>query len=78
LDVRETPLPPKYELPVAMDKKPHQMHLENFFDAIFSGGKVALTCPAEIGYETAVAVLKVNEAVATGRKLIFGPEEFKV
>ena len=78
LDVRESPLPPKYDLPVAMDKKPHQMHLENFFDAIYSGGRVALTCPVEVGYETAVAVLKVNEAVAAGRKLNFRPDEFKV
>jgi predicted dehydrogenase len=78
LDVRETPLPPKYDLPVAMDKKPHQMHLENFFDAIYSGGKVALNCPAEVGYETAVAVLKANEAVEAGRKLEFKPDEFVV
>lgn len=77
MDVRETPLPPKYDLPVAMDKKPHQVHLENFFDAIYSGGKVALTCPAEVGYESAVAVLKVNEAVEAGRKLEFQPDEFK-
>ena len=76
MDVRETPRPPKYDLPVAMDKKPHLMHLENFFDAIHSGGKVALTCPAEVGYETAVAVLKVNEAVEAGRKLSFQPDEF--
>jgi hypothetical protein len=78
IDVRESPLPPKYDLPVAMNKKPHQMHLENFFDAIYSGGKVALTCPADVGYETAVAVLKVNEAVEAGRRLQFQPEEFVV
>ena len=77
LDVRESPLPPKYDLPVAMNKKPHQMHLENFFDAVSSAGKVALTCPAEIGFQTAVAVLKVNEAVEAGRKLEFQPDEFK-
>ena len=78
LDVRESPLPPKYDLPVAMNKKPHQMHLENFFDAIYSGGGVELNCPAEVGYETAVAVLKVNQAVEAGQKLSFGPDEFKV
>jgi len=77
LDVRESPPPPKYDLPVAMDKKPHQMHLENFFDAIYSGGKVALTCPADVGYETAVAVLRVNEAAEAGRKLNFEPDDFK-
>ena len=54
----------------------YQPHLENFFDAI--RGRAALNCPAEIGYKTAVAVLKVNEAVEAGRKLTFGPEEFEV
>lgn len=58
--------------------KPQQMHLENFFDAIYGGGKVALTCPAQTGYETAVAVLKVNEAVEAGRKLEFQPAVFAV
>jgi hypothetical protein len=76
LDVRETLAPPAYELPVKMDKLYHQPHLENFFDAI--RGKAKLTCPAEIGYETAVTVLKVNEAVEADRKLEFKPEEFKV
>jgi predicted dehydrogenase len=77
LDVRETPKPPSYDLPVTMDNKLyHQPHLENFFDAV--RGKVKLNCPAEIGYETAVTVLKVNEAVAAGRKLEFKPEEFEV
>jgi len=78
IDVRESPLPPKYDLPVVMNKKYHQTHLENFFDAIYSGGGIKLNCPADVGYETAVAVLKVNEAVEAARKLIFKPEEFKV
>jgi len=76
LDVRETEAPPAYELPVEMEKKYHQPHLENFFDAI--RGKAKLNCPAEVGYETAVTVLKVNEAVEAGRKLEFKPEEFKI
>ncbi len=78
LDIRESVQPPRYDLPIAMAKKYHQPHLENFFDAIRSGGKVKLTCPAEVGYETAVAVLKVNEAVEAGRKLEFTPDEFEV
>lgn len=58
-------------------KKPeHQPHLENFFGAM--RGKVELACPAELAYETCVTVLKVNEAVAAGRRLEFKPEEFKV
>ena len=59
-----------------MEGKPyHQPHLENFFDAI--RGKAKLNCPAQIGYETAVMVLKVNEAVAAGRRLEFTPEDFE-
>ncbi len=76
LDVRETMAPPAYKLAVKMDKLYHQPHLENFFDAI--RGKAKLNCPAEIGYETAVTVLKVNEAVEAARKLDFKPEDFKV
>jgi hypothetical protein len=76
LDVRETEAPPAYELPLVMEKKYHQPHLENFFDAI--RGKAKLNCPVEVGYETAVTVLKVNEAIEAGRKLEFKPDEFKV
>ena len=63
-------------VPVEMNKPFHQPHLENFFDAI--RGKATLNCPAEVGYKTAVAVLKVNEAVEAGRKLEFQPDEFAV
>ncbi|MHC4726630.1 MAG: Gfo/Idh/MocA family oxidoreductase [Planctomycetota bacterium] len=77
LDVRESPKPPSYDIPVSLGNKPyHQPHLENFFDAI--RGKAKLNCPAEIGYETAVTVLKVNDAVAAGRKLEFKPGDFEV
>lgn len=57
-------------------KPPHLLHLENFFDAIRTGS--ALSCPPEVGYETAVTVLKVNEAIAAGRRLEFAPGEFQV
>lgn len=76
LDVRETEPPPSYGLPVQSLKKYHQPHLENFFDAI--RGKAKLNCPGEIGYETAVTVLKVNEAVEANRALMFDPQEFKI
>lgn len=77
LDVRESPKPPSYDIPVSMEGKPyHQPHLENFFDAI--KGKAKLNCPAEIGYETAVTVLKVNEAIEAEKKLQFKPSDFEV
>jgi predicted dehydrogenase len=56
----------------------HQPHVKNFFDAIRSNGKVRLNCPGEVGYETAVAVLKANEAIEQGKRLDFGRGEFIV
>ena len=69
--------PPSYDIPVTVGGKAyHLLHLENFFDAI--RGKATLSCPAEVGYRTAVAVLKVNEAVEAARRLEFQPDEFAV
>lgn len=76
LDARSSPKPPKYNLLVDMNLPFHQPHLENFFNSI--RGTDTLNCPGEIGYETAVAVLKINEAVEAGRKLEFKPEDFHV
>jgi predicted dehydrogenase len=75
-DVRESPTPEEYKLPVELKDPYHKPHLENFFNAI--RGKEKLNCPAEIGYETAVTVLKVNEAVEANCKLDFKTEEFKI
>jgi predicted dehydrogenase len=76
LDVRETIAPPEYGIPVAFNDPYHKPHLENFFNAI--RGQEELNCPAEIGYETAVAVLKANEAVESESRLVFDPVEFTV
>lgn len=76
LDVRETAPPPSYALPVRSLKLYHQPHLENFFGAI--RGRASLTCPAEIGFETAVTVLKVNEAVEARRTVLFEPRDFEM
>ena len=74
LDVRETVVPPKYELPVTFNDPYHKPHLENFFNSI--RGKDTLNCPAEVGYETAVVVLKVNEAVEKASLLEYDSNEF--
>jgi predicted dehydrogenase len=76
LDVRETVAPPSYGLPVEFTDPYHKPHLENFFNAV--RGKCRLNCPAEVGYETAVTVLKVNEAVEAARKLDFCPTDFTI
>lgn len=76
LDVCETVAPPHHELPIVFNDPYHKPHLENFFEAI--RGKAKLNCNHDIGYETAVTVLKVNEAVEAGRRLEFKPNEFRV
>jgi predicted dehydrogenase len=75
LDVRLSAELGSWPLPIQFNKPPHQAHLENFLDAIRLG--TPLSCPGEIGFETAVAVLKVNDAVEAGTKLMYAPEEFK-
>jgi predicted dehydrogenase len=76
LDVRESISPDEHRVPVVLRDPYHQPHLENFFDAV--RGKASLHCPPEIGYETAVTVLKVNEAIEAKQRLSFRPEDFRV
>jgi predicted dehydrogenase len=76
LDVRESVSPDEHRIPIELTDPYHKPHLENFFNAI--RGTAKLNCPAEVGYETAVTVLKVNEAIEANQKLAFNPEEFKV
>lgn len=76
LDIRETAAPPKYTLPIKFNDPYHKPHLENFFNAI--RGEEELNCPVEVGYETAVAVLKVNEAIKAKREIKFRPSEFTI
>lgn len=75
LDVRVTAEAGRWPLPVEMAKPAHQPHLENFFNAVLNG--TPLSCPAETGYETAVMVLRANDAVKTRRPLVFRPENFR-
>jgi len=76
LDVRETIAPPKHEMPVEFNDPYHKPHLENFFNSV--RGTEKLNCTVDDGYETAVTVLKGNEAVRTGRKIKFNPGDFKL
>jgi len=66
----------KWLLPIDLAKPAHQPHLENFFNAIRYG--TPLNCPPEKGYETAVAVLAVNRAVASEKKIKFQKSDFHV
>ncbi len=76
LDVRETMAPPEHRIPVIFDDPYHKPHLENFFNAV--RGLEELNCPADVGYETAVVVLKTNQAIESDGTLVFDPNEFTV
>ncbi len=75
-DVRESVSPDEHKVPIVLRDPYHQPHLQNFFDAV--RGKATLNCPAEIGYVSAVSVLKVNEAIEAKSPLAFNPEDFKI
>ena len=64
------------QLAIEMNKPAHMPHLENFFAACRHG--TALNCPAELAYESAVAVLAANKSADSHAKYVFKPEEFKV
>ena len=76
LDVRVTAEAEGWPLPVDLLKPAHMPHLENFFAAVRHGEK--LNCPADLAYESAVAVLAANRSVAERKTIYFKPEEFKV
>jgi predicted dehydrogenase len=76
LDVRESVSPDLHRVPVVLRDPYHQPHLENFFDTV--RGTAKLNCPAEVGYESAATVLKVNEAIDAKQRLSFKPEDFHV
>jgi predicted dehydrogenase len=75
-DVRESVSPDEHKVPIVLRDPYHQPHLQNFFDAV--RGKAKLNCPAEIAYESAVGVLRVNEAIEAKSRLSFKPEDFKI
>jgi hypothetical protein len=62
---------------ILQEKNVHQLHLENFFEAIRADDKKILTCPAEVAYPTAVSVLNVIPAIRAGAKHSFKPEDYK-
>ena len=76
MDVRETVTPDEHQINIEFNDPYHMPHLSNFFNSV--RGLETLNCPAEIGYETAVAVLKVNEAIEARRTLEIKPEEYHV
>jgi predicted dehydrogenase len=75
VDVRETAPLVGYDLPVVLDKPPHQPHLENFFGAV--RGRNPLNCDGAHAFASEAAIFKVNPAVAARRALDFTPADFE-
>lgn len=76
VDVRETAPLAQFDIPVVLDKPPHQPHLENFFDAV--NGKATLTADGEHSFKSEVGIFRVNEAVESDCMLTFKPSDFEV
>ena len=76
IDVYRSKPPATFLLKVDVEKSYHLPHIENFVAAV--RGEAKLNCPGEVGYETAVQVLRVNDAVAAQKTLTFKEEDFKV
>jgi len=75
VDVRETAPLLQYDIPVTFNKKIHQPHLENFFNAI--RGTAHLNCPADEAFSSEYVIHKANEAIATRRTIEITAEETK-
>ena len=70
-----------WELPdhVQFKERGHTPHLKNFFDTVSdSGSQDDLNCPAMEGFKSCVTCMKVHEALETGTKIEFKPEDFVV
>ena len=76
VDTRISALANGNPLPIELNKPAHMPHLENFFAACRHGQP--LNCPAELAYESAVAVLAANIAADTHKTHYFKPEDFAV
>jgi predicted dehydrogenase len=73
VDVRETAPLLEYEIPVSFNKKIHQPHLENFFNAI--RGTAKLNCPADEAFASEYIIHKANEAIVAQKMIAITPEE---
>ena len=59
--------PEAYELPGALNKPPHQPHIENFFNAV--RGQEPLNCDARHAFESEAPIYWVNPAAEAGQTI---------
>jgi predicted dehydrogenase len=75
VDVRETAPLLQYDIPVTFNKKIHQPHLENFFNAI--RGTAKLNCPADEAFSSEYVIHKANEAIVARKTIDITAAETK-
>ncbi len=73
VDVRETAQLAVYEIPVSFNKKIHQPHLENFFNAV--RGTAKLNCPGDEAFRSEYCIHKANEAIPAEKKIAITTQE---
>jgi predicted dehydrogenase len=67
----------QWELPVTLDRRPHNPHIRNFVETVRKGGTQSdLNCPVEEGFRTCVTVLHARTAMENGGRYEFKPEDF--
>jgi len=76
VDVRETAPLAAFDMPIVLDKPPHQPHLENFFEAV--RGRASLNADGEHSFKSEVGIFRVNEAVAARQRLEFSASDYEV
>ncbi len=72
----ESAPPDEFELPGALNKPPHQPHLENFFAAI--RGREKLNCDARHAFESEAPIYWVNPSAIEKRTITFTEEHLSV
>jgi len=75
LEPEESVAPPSYNLPIQFNDPVHKPLMDNFFNAVRGQGQLASS--AEAGFASLVTITKINEAIATGRKIDLTPDDFK-
>ena len=60
-DVRATPRPPQYAIPVRLTVQPYVPHVQNFVEAI--RGEASPACSPESAIETLRVILAANRAM---------------
>ena len=79
VDVRATASLDEWELATTLNKPAHAPHLENFYYVAKNSQKQDdLNCPVLEAYKTCVMVLRVNDAIAEGKRIEFSPSDFEV